>query len=334
MDADDARDIVRLATRAPSIYNTQPWRWRATNRVFDLYADRSRELPNVDPTGRQLAVSCGSALFFARVALGAAGWAHRVEELPDPTDHDHLARLTLLDRAEPGRADLAFRDAIERRTTVRERFTERRLPADLRGQLAAEATAEGAWLRWIESVADHTETAVLVNRATRIEQADPAYRSELRHWRRGSDGEAAGDGIGAAALPRERPDQCSSDILLRDFGLTDGPPPGGAGTLMRVPLPAERPDLVVIGTDYEGPASWLVAGQAIGRILLRVTLAGAVASPITQVLDLPWTREQLRSRLHLVGYAQLLLRVGYASAALPVTPRRPVDDVLEIDAAV
>jgi hypothetical protein len=103
---------------------------------------------------------------------------------------------------------------------------------------------------------------------------------------------------------------------------------------MREPRPAERPDLAVLGTDYEGPASWLVAGQATGRLLLRVTLAGAAASPITQVLDLPWTREQLRSRLRLVGFAQFLLRLGYAAAVPPVTPRRPVDDVLQIDAAV
>ena len=88
MHAEEIARAVELATRAPSVHNTQPWRFRADGDVLDLYADRSRQLAHLDPLGRQLTLSCGAALLFARVALGTTGLAHRVEIMPDPDDFD------------------------------------------------------------------------------------------------------------------------------------------------------------------------------------------------------------------------------------------------------
>ncbi len=60
------------ATLAPSIHNTQPWRFEVHDGRLDVYADRSRGLPIIDPSGRQLAISCGAAIFAARLALAVA----------------------------------------------------------------------------------------------------------------------------------------------------------------------------------------------------------------------------------------------------------------------
>jgi nitroreductase len=289
MSTDEVRRVVLLATRAPSIHNTQPWRWHAAGDMLDLYADRSRGLRHADAAGRQLLTSCGMALLFARVALGAAGRQVRWELLPDLADHDHLARLTVGGERSAEPADVELGRAIDTTLPIwSDPVGDRPLPAELRRQLGADAAAEGAWLRWIESAADRSATDALIARANRIRHADPAYLGELRHWQ---------------------------------------PVGGGDGR----PGPARQPELAVVGTDHEGPASWLFAGQAIGRVLLRLTVAGAAAAPVDPVLDLPWTRDQLRSRLGLAGFAQLLLRLGYASRAPVLLPRRPVEDVLKID---
>ncbi len=81
------------ALRAPSIFNTQPWRWRLTDDAAELRVDRGRQLNVVDPDGRFMVLSCGIALDHARTALAAAGFEAAVERFPDPDEPDLLARL-------------------------------------------------------------------------------------------------------------------------------------------------------------------------------------------------------------------------------------------------
>src|SRR5690242_12091454 len=82
--------------RAPSILNSQPWRWRVDGRKLELRADRSRQIAALDPDARLLTLSCGTALHHARTALAADGVRARVEYLPDPADPDLLATITHL----------------------------------------------------------------------------------------------------------------------------------------------------------------------------------------------------------------------------------------------
>jgi len=71
-----AAEAARLA---PSIHNTQPWRWVVRGDQLELHAVAARQLLEQDPEGRLMRLSCGAALHHARVALGAEGWVHHVE---------------------------------------------------------------------------------------------------------------------------------------------------------------------------------------------------------------------------------------------------------------
>ncbi|MEU2092025.1 hypothetical protein [Nocardia beijingensis] len=64
---------LRLAARAPSVHNTQPWRWVFDGRCLHLYTDADRLLPSTDPHGRQLVISCGAVLHHARTAFTDKG---------------------------------------------------------------------------------------------------------------------------------------------------------------------------------------------------------------------------------------------------------------------
>src|SRR5438128_5668821 len=88
------RAAVR-ATRAPSIHNTQPWRFMISGDVLHLWADPDRRLRVLDPHGRQLLLSCGCALFNARVSLADAGYAAVVRRFPNPAQPDLLAEITV-----------------------------------------------------------------------------------------------------------------------------------------------------------------------------------------------------------------------------------------------
>ena len=94
------KEAVERASLAPSVHNTQPWHFVVRPDVLELHADSDRQLRALDPTGRQLVISCGCALFNARVGLAADRMVD-VDRLPDATQPDLLARLTVLDEPAP-----------------------------------------------------------------------------------------------------------------------------------------------------------------------------------------------------------------------------------------
>ena len=65
--------VVAAAVWAPSVHNTQPWWFSASGREISLYADAGRQLAVADPRGREMLISCGAALFTARLALRSLG---------------------------------------------------------------------------------------------------------------------------------------------------------------------------------------------------------------------------------------------------------------------
>jgi nitroreductase len=121
VDHRTVRSALELATRAPSVHNSQPWRWRIADRSVHLYADRARRLPATDPDGRDWILSCGAALHHLRIALAASGIAASVRRIPNPSEPDHLAALQLHDRA-PDACDIRLATAITARRTDRRRY--------------------------------------------------------------------------------------------------------------------------------------------------------------------------------------------------------------------
>jgi len=91
--ADQAEYLIATAARAPSVHNTQPWRFRVGPSAIELYCDPRRKL-RVDPAGREMLISCGAALFGLRLAIRSLGYRPVVELLPDPDRLRLLARVT------------------------------------------------------------------------------------------------------------------------------------------------------------------------------------------------------------------------------------------------
>ena len=311
------RLIVEAAMHAPSVHNTQPWRFSSYEDGLDLWADETRRLPVLDPYGRQLHLSCGGALLHARVAARARGLDADAQLLPTPDDPTHLARLRLTPGSSPSAAEQSLAEAILRRHTYREAFDVSPVPTQLLEQLRLAAEQQGARLHSLTDPDDVLELAVLLSRADSVEEADPAYRAELATWIH--DGPAE-DGIPREGLPVD-PERGSS-LRLRDFELS-GPGPGGGE-----PPVAEHPTVVVILTDDDTPLSWLQAGQALGAVLLRAAEEGVLAQPLAQVTDTLEYRLRLRHALGVLGTPQLALRMGYATTASASTPRRSIADVL------
>src|SRR5919201_2577298 len=119
---DKLRFLVRYAVLAPSSRNTQPWLIKVQDDTVELYADRTRAQPVIDPADREMFIGCGAALMYLRIAIRRFGYTDEVVEYPDPRDPDLLARVRLGEAREVGLEDKLLFEAIPRRHTNRNLF--------------------------------------------------------------------------------------------------------------------------------------------------------------------------------------------------------------------
>ena len=313
------RRAVAAATLAPSVHNTQPWRFAISGDALDVVADRSRQLAVLDPSGRQLNLSLGCALFNTRVSLAASGVGVSVRRRPQPVRPDLIATVTISGE-EPVAADLArLETAMRKRQTNRRQFSADPVPAELVERLVAAASAEGAILHVVRDEDDRQTLARLCQRADVMQISDAAYRAELRAWTTADP--QRDDGVRAMVVPHVD-GTAQDDIPIRDFDTA------GSGWLPSHTRSAADQCLVLLGTMGERPDAWLRAGEALERVWLELTEAGCAASLFTQPIEVPAIRSEMRSELRLQMYPHLLMRIGYADVA-PSTRRRGVEKVLD-----
>ncbi len=304
--------LLHAATLAPSMHNTQPWRFRVrrASQDIELYADPARMLGYSDPHGRAVHLACGAALMNLRIAVLAAGREPRVTLLPDPGKPLLLAALRLAGPYRPTDADRELHAAIAARHTNRRPFSSRPVPPGVLAELVAAARLEGAVLH----LPGHKETHRLLHLVADAERdllAEPGYRAELAHW---AGGQRDRDGIPDSALGPRDPGRATP---VRDFGT-------GAADYDWF---EDTPQLAVLATATATPLGWVRAGQALERVLLTATVHGIVVCPLTQPLETAdaWL---VRDPQSAAESPQMILRLGYG-LPVPATPRRPVAEVLD-----
>jgi nitroreductase len=323
---DDVAFLVATAARAPSVHNTQPWKFRACADVIELLADRDRMLRHLDPVGRELMISCGAALFGLRLGLRKLGYKPAVELLPDPARPWLVARVQPDGRAPATRVETELLAALPHRHTHRGPFTPGEVSARLLAALQVDAVAEGSELRLIEESDLIGRLSELIDAVAAEQRASAEITAELQRWVRPA-GSQARDGIPARARvgadPGDHPRRgagrgaCTERLPQRDFGLPGAEVGGGEP-------PAAT---AVLSTPGDSAADWLRAGQALHRLLLRAATRWVFASLQSQPLESPRYREELRALLRLAGQPQMLLQFGRANTA-PATPRRPQADLM------
>jgi nitroreductase len=322
LDQRTVRSALALAVRAPSVHNSQPWRFAIGPSSVHLFADLSRWLPATDTDGRDLVVSCGIVLHHLRVALAASGLRATVRRLPNPEQPDHLAAVSLRPGA-PSEADLGTASAITRRRTDRRRYLSWDVPEGFVQELVERAADQGALLRPVREGHERSLLLAAIRDAAAEQEEDPAYQAETALW----SGRVADD----TGVPVGN--------LLRD------PLGTGAGTARRfaegvLEQADERDDdgaaLLVLGTASDDPLSQLRAGEATSAVLLHATELGLATCPLSQPLEVRGARAAVRDAV-LGGTLcpQLVLRVGWAPTGpeLPPTPRRPLEESIERELA-
>jgi nitroreductase len=315
-DVETIRTALALATRAPSVHNSQPWRWRVADESLDLYADPTRHLSQTDPDRRDLTVSCGASLQHAVVALAALGWQSRVTRLPDPADRDHLASIRV-SRCEPSATDISLAAAIPRRRTDRRVFSPWPVPRSDIAAIGTRVAHMGVQLRRVEMSID---IRAIVAQAVSRHVHDDAYLRELTTWSGRYNSTA---GVPAHSTPKP---SVATPLPARIF----------AGSALTQPQGAVAGDdhavLLALGTSADDDLARLRAGEATSMALLTCTSLGLSSCPVTEPLEIAQTRAAIQSEVFGgAEYPQMMLRIGWAPVGadpLPATPRRPLDDVV------
>ena len=313
-DNADLRRAATAAVQAPSLHNSQPWRLRLRAGAVEILADPRRQLATADSTGWAVRIAVGAATLNARLALATAGAPADVTLRPDPAEPDLLARLTPAAPRRPTYAETDMFTAIPRRHSNRRPFWPNPVPPEARLRLIEAARAENGWLDLLVGMTALTGFAEIAQSADRVLRRDVNYQAEMAGW---THADRAPDGIPVTAgAPIAEP----QDLL----------PQRPFSERRRAPGHDFEPEplVAILGTAGDRPQDQLIAGQALQAVLLTATDAGLACSMMSQPIEVPAARDQLRRSLSRSGKPQMALRIGYGELGLP-SGRRPVDEVLE-----
>ncbi len=312
---------IRLACRAPSLHNSQPWRWIVGGVAVDLFADYRRVVRSADPSGREAIISCGAVLDHFRVAMTAAGWATHVDRFPNPGDRDHLASLDFSPAPHHATtAESARADAVSYRRTDRLPF---HAPSDWDAfERALHETVELSPVT-LDILPDDARPALaLASRRTEtLHRSDEYYRDELRWW---TDPLRPYQGVPPSALVSEE-ERARVDIS-REFPVTQI-------SDRRSDVEVDEAKVLVLSTPEDTRDDALSCGQALSAVLLNCTVAGVATCTLSHITEFAESRAVIQ---HLTGsraFPQVLIRAGEApeSEQTPeLTPRRPLSEVMQI----
>lgn len=196
-DAGTIRTVLALACRAPSVHNTQPWRWLVGAESLHLYADADRRLPNTDPDGRDMILSCGAVLHHCIAAFAAVGWRAKVARLPNPYDPNHLAAIEL-SRSTVDVPEVALAAAIPRRRTDRRHYSSWPVSVGDIAVMAARCARNGVTLCQVED----TDRLKNIVAESVWDHMTHDYLVELAAW---SGRYAASAGVPARNTPKSDP---------------------------------------------------------------------------------------------------------------------------------
>jgi len=309
------------AGHAPSLHNSQPWRFRVTPDVIEVWADPERRLAVADPQGREQRLACGAALFNLRLALHGHGIRPLVTLRCNPADPDLLASVGYGGRKPPTPLQHELLAAVPHRRTNRMPFSDRPVTSEEVSALRRAAVDEGAWLHVVTDPGERARLQDLAKEAYAAQQSDPQFREEFARWT--AVGPDRHDGI--PALANEQRPALHERWVKRDFTQGRGRTTAESGLVYET-----APTIVVLSAQTFGPSSDVSAGQALQRVLLTATSNGMAVSFMSQIVEVDRTRERLRSLIQGTHRPQALLRVGHGWP-VPATPRRPVLDTIMRD---
>lgn len=205
------RQILWLASLAPSGHNTQPWFIKRSEPYHWIVGnDKTRWLPGVDPTQRETMLSLGAFLQNMEYAASSLGYVCQFDTLAKSNQDEEIVAVKLVKSAA---APAYNTQKIVRRRTVRSNYGNKPL------KRADPAYLVGDEPDFIHSLPNTVRECRWLNEqtieATRIQSYREVAEQELANWIRFSSKDAAThrDGLTTASLEMDG----ITSWMLRNF---------------------------------------------------------------------------------------------------------------------
>jgi nitroreductase len=311
-------EAVRLACRAPSLHNSQPWRWVAEPGRLDLFLDPNRAVHG-DQSAREALISCGAVLDHLRVAMDVAGWTAEVQRFPDPQRPEHLASIGFTAAERVSDIQRYRANAILMRRTDRLPFFAPSAWEPFEAVLHSSVDDPVRLCVLADDVRSQLAETSQVTEALRL--YDSSYHAEISWWTAPFE---VSDGIPQSALVSAA--ESDRVDIGRSFPVTHN-------RERRIEVGDDHSKIVLLSTASDAPEDALACGEALSTVLLECTMAGLASCPVTHLTEVPAGRAMLAGLAGRDDLPQVLIRVGGAPAleqVPPPTPRRPLADVLQL----
>ena len=323
VDTQVIRDAVRLACRAPSLHNSQPWRWVVDGDTVQLFVEPDRVVRGADSSGREALIACGAVLDHFRVAMAAAGFTANVDRFPNPNNRLHVASIefTAMEFVTDGHRQRA--NAILLRRTDRLPFAG---PPDWDTfEPALHDTVDSDAVR-LDIIPDNLrpQLAEASQLTESLRLYDSSYHAELDWWTAAFE---VTEGIPHSSLVSA----AESDRV--DVGRTF---PVTHHRERRPEVDEDRSRILVLSTYDDTRESVLRCGELLSAVLLDATMVGLATCTLTHITEVPASREIVAGLIDQSNQGitpQVLIRVGLTPSiedVPPPTPRRPIGEVFEV----
>lgn len=319
----DEKEILFLASLAPSGHNTQPWFVQYLEPYHWIIGNDNRKwLPAVDPTQRETILSIGAFIQNLDYAAGAFGYVCDWSLLATTNQDERVMEVKLNKTGSKNSFDIS---KIKNRRTVRSNFLSDELKKE---DIQNFVNSDSEFVHYLPSTSKESQfisSQTIVANRLQIDR-DPAQQ-ELAEWIRFSskDAEKYRDGLTTASMEIKgfsgwvvRNFYGKDNVMKKDFRET---------ALDKVKKEVSKSaGWIFITSKDNSVATLLETGRRMQRLFLKVREKNIAIHPMTQILEEPSTRKQLHQSIRIGENIQFILRVGYVGKyPQPVSLRRPVD---------
>jgi hypothetical protein len=319
----DEKEILYLASLAPSGHNTQPWFVKYIEPYHWIIGnDKTKWLPAVDPAQRETILSIGAFIQNLEFAANHASYSCQFNLLAATNQDENILEVRLQKTTSVSNYDIS---KIKNRRTVRSGYLNDELKKEDISYLMENEK------EFFHFLPNSSKEYNWLNEQTIEANSLQAYRDnaqkELSEWIRfsSSDARKECDGLTTAGMELDGiPGWILRNFYNRKNVMTNKFREQGIDKVKE--QVSQSAGWLIITSKDNSVETLLETGKRFQRMFLNVRDKNIAIHPMTQILEETETKKQVNTSIRINEEIQFILRTGYLiKYPEPVTLRRPVN---------